>query len=375
MDTAIQPVTHRATAAAESLRAVPTAQTLSVSAVYNLSEAGRKASLLAGGDGKAVQRLTLQVPATRLHLVSVDLNGAARLKLHPRFERVDGQDVVRRDGPPTYDLPPSIEDLFKEAARNHELERAYRSNRSLSRDHRRDADRDRRLKLAEEFLTEPSQRAMVHPVPTPKRCFMATASGRVTFDATTDVGPARDVPREAYRRFRADLRTRKEQNLKLRAEHLALHQEKTRVIATWVAEHGSEDQRGRHAAGLLPVEEVIDALTDEAFATVADIPRYPLDGASRLQEHLRAVTGRSNIAVSAADLQVVGVDATAASAVQWAVIQQLESRLPGADVTLREHRLSWRRDPALPGLTVYGVLVTRQVGPFILRREFAVPER
>jgi len=72
---------------------------------------------------------------------------------------------------------------------------------------------------------------------------------------------------------------------------------------------------------------------------------------------------------------VVGVDATAASAVQWAVIQQLKSRLPDADVTLREHRLSWRRDPALPGLTVYGVLVTRQVGPFILRREFAVPER
>ena len=70
---------------------------------------------------------------------------------------------------------------------------------------------------------------MVHPVPTPKRCFMATASGRVMFDAATDVGPARDVPREAYRRFRADLRARKEQNLKLRAEQLALHEEKTRV--------------------------------------------------------------------------------------------------------------------------------------------------
>ena len=42
MDTAIQPVTHRATAAAESMRAVPTAQTLSVAAVYNLSETGGK---------------------------------------------------------------------------------------------------------------------------------------------------------------------------------------------------------------------------------------------------------------------------------------------------------------------------------------------
>lgn len=84
---------------------------------------------------------------------------------------------------------------------------------------------------------------------------MPTASGRVMFDAATDVGSARDVPREAYRRSRADLRTRKEQNLKRRAEHLALHEEKTRVIATWVAEH--------------------------------------------VMEHLRVVTGRSNIAVSA----------------------------------------------------------------------------
>jgi hypothetical protein len=53
---------------------------------------------------------------------------------------------------------------------------------------------------------------MVHPVPTPKRCFMATASGRVMFDAATDVSPARDALK--YRRFRADLRSRKEQNLK-----------------------------------------------------------------------------------------------------------------------------------------------------------------
>lgn len=375
MDAATQPITHRTPSTAEPLRAVPAGQTLSVAAVYNLSEAGRKASLLAGGDGKAVQRLSLQIPATRLHLVSVDTNGVARLKLHPRYERADEQEVVRRDGPPTYDVPPSVEDLFKEAARNHELEREYRSNRSRSRDRRRDADRDRRLKLAEEFLSESTQRAMVHPAPNPKRCFMATDGGRVMFDASTDVGPARDVPREAYRRFRADLRVRKERNLSLRTEQLALHEEKTRVIAAWVAERGSEDQRGRHAAGLLPVEEVIDALTDEAFAAVSDIPRYSRDGAVRLQEHLRTATGRSSVTVLPADLQVVGVDAPVASAAQWAVVQNLQSRLPDADVTLREHRLSWRRDPASPVFTVFGVLVTRQVGPFILRREFAVPER
>ena len=46
-----------------------------------------------------------------------------------------------------------------------------------------------------------------------------------------------------------------------------------------------------------------------------------------------------------------------------------------AAVKLRAHRLSWRRDPALPGLVIYGVLATRRVGPFIVRREFAVPAR
>ena len=62
---------------------------------YLLSEEGRKASLLDGGDGKAVQQLSLQVPANRLHLVSVDANGVARLKLRPRYQ-LDGDHGIAR---------------------------------------------------------------------------------------------------------------------------------------------------------------------------------------------------------------------------------------------------------------------------------------
>src|SRR5438552_10001650 len=61
-------------------------RTLAVTATYVLSEEGRKASLLAGGDGRTVQELTINVPTNRLHLVSVDASGVARLKLRPRFE-------------------------------------------------------------------------------------------------------------------------------------------------------------------------------------------------------------------------------------------------------------------------------------------------
>ena len=372
MDTATSPVTHRG-AAPEFPPPVSASPSLIVTAIYTLSEAGRKASLLAGGDGRALQRVTLQVPPTRLHLVSVDANGVARLKLQPRFEFAEDQRVIRRDGPPVYDVPPRLDDLFSLAARNHERERDYHSDRARSKDHRREADRERRLRIAEQFLADPAQRAMAHPIPTPTRCFVAGASGRVMFDGATDVGPSRDLPREAYRRFRTDLRLRKEANLTRRAEQLALHEEKTRAVAVWVVERGSDDQRARHAAGLLPVEEVIDALTEEAFAEVADQPRYPLDGAARLQAHLRAATGRANILVATADLQIAGAEATAATAAQWAVIRYLQAALLDASVTLREHRLSWRRESALPTLTVFGVLVTRRVGPFIVRREFAAP--
>src|ERR1700754_2404321 len=114
---------------------------LSVTATYTLSEAGRKASLVSGGDGRAHQRMTVHVPTARLHLVAVDANGIARLKLQPRFE-VDGERVVRHDGPPVYDTPPTLDELFKAASRNYELERRYRTDRSLDRDRRRDTERE-----------------------------------------------------------------------------------------------------------------------------------------------------------------------------------------------------------------------------------------
>jgi hypothetical protein len=195
------------------------------------------------------------------------------------------------------------------------------------------------------------------------------------FDSSSDIGVTAEVPKEAWRRFRSDLRLRKDENVRRRSEQLALHDEKQRAIAAWIAERGSDDQRARHAAGLLPASEVIDALTDEAFAELAGRPRYALDGAAQLQEHLRRVTGRSDLAVAPADLQVMGTPATVATADQWAVVRELQDTMPDAEVVLRQHRLSWRRESALPSLTVYGVLVTRKVGPFTLRREFAVSAR
>ena len=245
-----------------------------VIATYLLSEEGRKASLLEGGDGKAVQQLTLHVPANRLHLVSVDANGVARLRLKPRFQLSADNRVVRIDAAPTYDAPPQIEELFREAAKNHQLERAYEDERRSAKVKRREADQERRASVARAFLSDPTQRALVHPTPTPRRCFVATDHGRILFDEATDLPPAREVPAEAHRRFRADLRARREQNLKARAEQLALHEEKKRFVAEWIATHGTPDQQARQTAGVLPMAEAIEAITDHAFDALADHRRY-----------------------------------------------------------------------------------------------------
>jgi hypothetical protein len=177
---------------------------LPVSATYLLSEEGRKASLLSGGDGRAVQELTIQVPANRLHLVSVDAAGVARLKLRPRYQ-LDGKGrVTRIDAPPTYDAPPDLDELFRDAARNHQLEEAFHVERRSARTKRRDVDIENRARIAQAFLDDRSQRALVHPAPTDKRCYLSTGHGRLLFDASCDEVPARHVPTEAHRRFRAD---------------------------------------------------------------------------------------------------------------------------------------------------------------------------
>src|SRR3989442_15973854 len=70
-------------------------QTLAVAATYRLSEEGRKASLLAGGDGREIQQMTVAVPTNRMHLVTVDAEGCARLKLQPRYLRNAHQQEIR----------------------------------------------------------------------------------------------------------------------------------------------------------------------------------------------------------------------------------------------------------------------------------------
>ncbi len=375
----METVTRVAERQAGSVSAVSTlgpeaARTLSVTATYLLSENGRKASLLAGGDGHAVQQIALQVPANRLHLVSVDKQGVARLKLRPRFEMDGDRGVVRIDAAPLYDAPPTIEELYRAAAKNHELESAYYAERVAQRSKRSDTDRTLRESIAEGFLADKEQRAVSHPPPSPKRCYVITARGRLLFDVGTDQGLAKDVPPEAHRRFRADLRARDERNRHDRSEQLALHDEKKRFVADWIAVNGTEEQRVRQAAGVLPMEEAIEAITDVVFEPLGDHPRYTRDGAERLRGHVAQFAEDAAVILTSADVLVSSENAKTATAEEWRLVREFQARRPEASVTLRSHRLSFKRDARVPPILVRGILVTVKHGPFTLRREYALDD-
>lgn len=376
METALHPPVRPRESSLRVTTAIPAPQpeTLTVTAVYRLSEAGRKASLLAGSDGHEHQQIAVVVPVARLHLVHVDARGVARLKLRPRFEMSGDQRVRRIDAPPVYDAPPTIEVLFQDAARNHERERVFQGQRAAARATRQDAYDGWRTEIARVFLNEPSQRAIAHPAPTPRRCEIATERGHIRFDAKRDRGVARDVPREAFRRFQSDLRTKKGLAQQAHAGQIAAHAEKRRIVADWIASHGTADQQARRAAGVLPLDEGIEAMAADTFRSLAHLPRYVHDGPARLQAFLRQFPAYAEAIVTHLDLVVSGRLLTEATSTQWALMQKIQAAVPDARVLLRERTLACARDPKAPKLRMVTVLTTKKVGPVTLRREFLVSD-
>jgi hypothetical protein len=71
---------------------------------------------------------------------------------------------------------------------------------------------------------------------------------------------------------------------------------------------------------------------------------------------------------------VTGTNAVKATANEWAAVHQIQSAVPDATVTLRVHKIQWKRNLQAPPVTAAGILVTQRMGPFTLRREFAVGE-
>ena len=348
-------------------------RTLKVLAEYRLSEDGRKAALLSGRNGRALQRVTLTLPATRLHLVRVEPSGIALLKLRPQFQIGSDQRIVRMDQRPVYDHPPTLDELLQDAARNHELERGFYGQQT-ARATPDEAYRAWLEETAREFLADPTRRAIRHPAPTARRCQLRTSRGSISFNATHMTGLAQQVPLEACRRFQNDLRIRSGQAAMQREHDVIVNEQRRRAMEEWVGTYGTPDQRQRFAAGMLPRGEWLAAVADSIFAPVATLSLYDSDGARCLQAFLRQLPAYASIVVTKADYRVITRVLPTATPAQWEWLQWIRCAVPGASVRLRERELVWTRDARAPRHRTTTIRVTTKVGPLTLRRELVMPD-
>src|SRR5262249_53938456 len=85
-------------------------------------------------------------------------------------------------------------------------------------------------------------------------------------------------------------------------------------------------------------------------------------GPEVLQAHLRRYPKYENAVVSHTDIAVTDADATEATSQQWARAQEARALIPDAVLTLRTHRVTWKRDLQAPSVVFHGLLVVRTVG-------------
>src|SRR5262249_27052205 len=155
-----------------------------------------------------------------------------------------------------FDHRPSLDELFRMAARNHQLERAYYDERRVDQTKQSEAGRLRLRQFALAFLRDRTQRAARYPSPTPSRCYLNTPLGRTRSHVGDGDGRTREVVLEALRRFRADIAVDAERRAVRRADQDRRHEARRAAVAAWVAEHGTDEQKIWHAAGLLPTGEI-----------------------------------------------------------------------------------------------------------------------
>jgi hypothetical protein len=133
-------------------------------------------------------------------------------------------------------------------------------------------------------------------------------------------------------------------------------------IAQWVQDHGTENQRARMAAGMLPDDEIKRAMRDLAFKPLDKIyGRY-----ARLDPK-----DVCSCDYSPCEVKFTVEDATTMTAQQWTQAEEMKKLVTGCTIKLRIHEGAAQDCHA--GTRCYSYLVTVTVGEFTFSREYETP--
>lgn len=146
----------------------------------------------------------------------------------------------------------------------------------------------------------------------------------------------------------------------LRLGSLAKEAERAAQISNWVAEFGTESQKKRYAAGLLPEKEVIDGIRAQAFSPLDDFPRYQKIKGKEFCE----CYGMDR------DFSFNAEECSEATEEEFDLIEKIQATVPSATVTLRLH--TGECSECGRKLERKSVLVKMTIGEFDISREYAV---
>jgi hypothetical protein len=178
------------------------------------------------------------------------------------------------------------------------------------------------------------------------------------------------ISREESKKRRAE--TDRQKAEKKAAEERAENEKRARQkaqISAWVAANGTDNQKKRAALNLLPEDEIINDIREEAYAPLDGFPRY-----EKIQKSDIPCTcddyDEPNITFSA------GTE-TEATAEDFDRMEQIQTVLPAAKLTLRWHRGYCKTcsDPEDDNDGVFerhSIMVALTVGDFDFTREYAV---
>jgi hypothetical protein len=312
---------------------------------YYLSESGRRDSLRNGGDGKRLQHQTGLVRSRDLDLFTVDREGQVWYDATDTPEKYVNEKCSTRVATSgkgasklviEWDVLPSWEELIEFA-------------RWLSAVKQREADemaesyfayQDEKEAAIKAFLEDPQARA-----------------SRIDGDSVTigEYTVSREEPAgiEAHKRAEFDRQKREET---IRA-----------TVHAWIADNGTENQRQRMIAGVLPWKEAQTTVEESLFAPLRDCELYQRFDASTV-----CVCQFDNIfdAPATCKVQFQSVDACELNADEWESYSFIQKAVPSAQFQLREHRAKCesRAEP----LIQRGVIVKLSVGSVVFKREYAL---
>ena len=316
---------------------------------YRLSQAGRQDSLRKGGDGKKEQTQIAEVQSNDVELFVVDEDGnasfdATRCVSHveratDKFHRIAvfgrrqpiGWSEIEWDIAPTWgqllEFARWVNGVELRLAEEHEGSLVAQALEVNAEEHAVGAN----------FLSDPNARAE-----------------KVEEDSVTIAGIDfwdSKIVEEAKRRWAADREKIKQENRS--------------TLAGWIREHGTDNQRQRLDAGLLPWQEASDGLEQYLFEPLTAFPLY-----ERFDRTEVCKCVGDEYQAKVCEVKFKSFDATVLSAEEWDRYTHIRDAVPDAQFQLREHQAACHsvENP----LIRRGVIVKRTVGWLTYKREYAL---